>query len=207
MKTIILILMAVMLLAGCESCLCPDCICPACEECEQCPQVEACTAEGGTVTVTKYVCPDGIIMDNAQACLMAPAKTITETSQIDVRTIKTEDGTAAWETVLVPACILGKNGGRIHYETVSLPSNVVVEAKEFGGAYSDMFSFKGLYEAEKSFLVCDGGKCYGGDFVLNLGKVYILKVRYEMSDENLYSKEFIVDLRTGSEYITKVCAK
>jgi hypothetical protein len=179
--------------------MCPDCICPAPEECEMCEVCE----EAETVTVTRYVCPDSSIVGSTEECAIQP---IEEVSDIKIAGIETAEKTTSWDTIIEPACILGKNGGRIHYETIYLPTTVVVQAKEYGGVYSDVYEFKGLYDAEKAFIICDDGRCYGGDFVLTSGKIHILRLRYQMPDDTLYSKEFIVDLRPGNDYVDRKCA-
>ena len=186
---------------------CPECICEKCPDCimdcSLCP--EKIKTETETITITKYVCPDERVVDNADEC-----ETIPETElNTDFEPILTnEEGTSIVNVEVKPACIKGRNGGLVYFETGVLPKDIVFEIKEdVNQEYKEIYKMDGLFDQYKYFEICD--ECIGGaDFNLEKNKVYLFRLRFNMTVLNKvqYSNEHIINTNPESSYMTKICS-
>ena len=183
---------------------CPECICEKCPDCimdcSLCPE----KTKTETETITKYVCPDERVVDNADEC-----ETIPETElSTDFEPILTNEGTSIVNVTLKPACIKGRNGGFVYFKTGVLPKDVSFEIKEdIDQEYREILKMDGLFEKYKYFEICD--ECTGGaDFNLEKNKVYLFRLKFNMTvlDKVQYSNEHIINTNPESSYITKVCS-
>ena len=184
---------------------CPECICEKCPDCimdcSLCPE----KTKTETETITKYVCPDERVVDNADECETIPE---TELSTDFEPILTNEEGTSIVNVTLKPACIKGRNGGFVYFKTGVLPKDVSFEIKEdIDQEYREILKMDGLFEKYKYFEICD--ECTGGaDFNLEKNKVYLFRLKFNMTvlDKVQYSNEHIINTNPESSYITKVCS-
>jgi len=184
----------------CDECICekcPDCV----MDCSLCPE----KTKTETITVTKYVCSDERVVDNIDDC-----ETIPDTElYTDFEPILTnEEGTSIVNVTLRPACIKGKNGGLVYFETGVLPKDIVFEIKEeVNQEYKEIYKMDGLFDQYKYFEICD--ECKGGaDFNLEKNKAYLFRLKFNMTVLNSiqYSNEHIINTNPESDYMTKKCS-
>jgi len=186
---------------------CPECICEKCPDgvmdCSLCP--EKTKTETETITVTKYVCPDETVVDNADECIKE------QETGLDVGfepILTNEEGTSIVNVEVKPACIKGRNGGFVYFKTGVLPKDVIFEIKDdVSKEYREVFSMKGLFNQHKYFEICD--ECKGdADFNLEKNKVYLFRLKFNMTviDKVQYSNEHIINTNPESDYMTKVCS-
>ncbi len=186
---------------------CPECICEKCPDCimdcSLCP--EKIKTETETITITKYVCHDERVVDNADECETIPgAELDTDFDPI----LTNEEGTSIVNVEVKPACIKGRNGGLVYFETEVLPKDVSFEIKEdINQEYREILKMDGLFEKYKYFEICD--ECTGSaDFNLEKNKVYLFRLRFNMTVLNkvYYSNEHIINTNPESSYMTKICS-
>ncbi|MBU1204995.1 MAG: hypothetical protein KKE93_03750 [Nanoarchaeota archaeon] len=186
---------------------CPECICQKCPDCVMdcslCP--EKTKTETETITVTKYVCPDERIVDNADDCESEP-KPVLDTGFDPILT--NEEGTSIVNVTLKPACIKGKNGGGIYFKTDFTSRDITFEVKEdVNQEYREIFKISNLIERYTQFEICD--ECTGGaDFNLEKNRIYLFRLRFNMTVLNkvYYSNEHIINTNPESSYMTKKCS-
>ncbi len=186
---------------------CPECICEKCPDCVMdcslCP--EKTKTETETITVTKYVCPDETVVDNADECIKE------QETGLDVGfepILTNEEGTSIVNVEVKPACIKGRNGGLVYFKTGVLPKDVSFEIKEdINQEYKEIYKMNGLFDQYKYFEICD--ECKGdADFNLEKNKVYLFRLKFNMTviDKVQYSNEHIINTNPESDYMTKVCS-
>ena len=194
---------------------CPDCVCPEQNECPvvECPEPQECPEPPEcpeidyndcptivitkNVTVHRYVCPNGLVMDNPEECFPDLSTNLTP--------IKTnENGTLIESVTVEPACIYGLNGGVVQFKVGSIASEIWFQAKE-DGEYWNVHYLQNLYEGTKYFVIAD--KKGNADFSLDKNKVYLFRIQFRIAayNETQYSNEHLIDTRTGSGYTVKKC--
>jgi len=184
---------------------CPECICPECPDCVMdcslCP--EKTKTETETITITKYVCQDKRIVDNADECETIPEAEL----DTDFEPILTnEKDTSIVKVTVTPAYVKGKNGGEVYFKIGVIPNDVIFEIKEdINQEYKEIYKMDGLFDQYKYFEICD--ECKGGaDFNLEKNKVYLFRLKFNMTvlDKVQYSNEHIINTNPESNYIRNV---
>ena len=184
---------------------CPECICEKCPDCVMdcslCP--EKTKTETETITVTKYVCPDETVVENADECVKEQETGLNAGFE---PILTNEEGTSIVNVTVTPAYIKGKNGGGIDFKTDVISRDITFEVKEnVNQEYREVFKVSNLIERYTQFEICD--ECTGGaDFNLEKNKVYLFRLKFNMTviDKVQYSNEHVINTNPGSVYMTKV---
>jgi len=180
--------------SACPKESCPSCNCTPTQE-QVCPTITVIK----NYTYTKYVCPNGDIVQKTELCF----PTLT-TSLVPITT--NEQGTHIKFVDVEPACLYGVNGGFVKFSVGSIADQITIQVRTDTESYTDVYSTNNLFEGTRNFAISD--KRVQSDFMLSMNKAYLLRVKFRIAATNLteYSNEHFVDTRRGSDYMTKVCS-
>ncbi|MBD3310635.1 hypothetical protein GF351_05440 [Candidatus Woesearchaeota archaeon] len=172
---------------------CPEITCPDCPDCV-CTSVEPAAEAKPAQTITRYVCPDGTVVDAEDECTK-PAASFEE--------IPTPGSTDLIEKIIVrPTCVKEHAGGLIYYVAKTIPDNVAVQLKQ-GSTFTDIYEVNGnKFENYIEFGMTP--KSWVGSFQLEPGKIYTIKVTFDFTSTygtEQYSSEYEVDARNPSDYL------
>jgi hypothetical protein len=209
------ILLAILLLAACQTC--PDCLCPEGDECPvpECPRAEDCPEcpslecppldynDCPTITITKnhtiikYACENGLTVDHPEDCFPDLGS--------DLVAVKGDEDSDLIESVIIePACIYGANGGLVSFKLGAFATSITVQGRDAEGR-KDLYTVNNLYDGNREFII--GDEPGQADFNIQQGKVYMMRLKFFFRAHNttLYSDEHLVDTRFGADYTTKEC--
>jgi hypothetical protein len=170
---------------------------------QECPDIKCPTvtcSDADTPTVTKYVCENKSIVDDASKCtsIYTPP---------EFTPIKTnEEGSYIGTVDVSPSCIGGYNGVKIYFKALTIPDKVEFQVRE-GDNFETKYIETGITSGYRYIAFCEG--CHEGDFSIPADKLYLLKLKFDFTTtfgEEQYSNEHLIDANVGSEYTAKKCS-
>lgn len=206
----VVILALFLVLVGCASTgKCPECVCnksaaTQCQSCngsagitqnelDRCPKITIVK----NLTFTKYVCPNGMIVDLVDDCFP-----VNDTNVAPVTT--NEIGTFIQTVAVKPACVYGMNGGIVQFLLDSVAKDIWFQVRDTG-EYKDVYHIQNLYTGNKYFVISD--RIGNAEFKLLRNNIYLFRMKFRMApNQTQYSNEHIIDTRTGSKYMLKQCS-
>ena len=88
---------------------------------------------------------------------------------------------------------------------VKTSTDVFIELRESQeNEFVPLMEFNKLYEVEQTIAICDGCRIMNTP-TIQIGKKYELRLRSESKDKTSYSGVYILDTRTGGEYVSSIC--
>jgi hypothetical protein len=210
----IFILTILLFITGCTK-ECPDCNCPECPECicpvyeekvypeieeASCPAPEPCPR---CENIIMYVCPDGDTVSEKGDCF-------TEL-EVEFDPVKTnEDGELIKSTSVRPACVIYGNGGAVIYDLGTISKNIEYQVKNLPEEdFRTIYTEEGLTRGSNNFAIVptDSTKTQDAFRLLN-NSVYLFRLKFNFASfgKVMYSNEYIIDTRKGSDYSSKKCS-
>ncbi len=186
-------------------------------DCTQCP-IDCSACDVQEVEVLRYVCSDGNVVASSKDCKLAeviapePVKLT-----VPFKPITTNENNTPIEFVRVrPFCAGYKDGGNIYFSINRVSRNISFQVKESPDeGYKTVYTIPGTIKDNIFFAVCNN--CYDADFPLPPDKVYLFRMKFDITKqtqydfektipEYIYSNEHIIDTREGSDYIALDCS-